>query len=215
MTELTTIELQRALDSKDEELQKCDAHCSELNNTVSSLRRDVHMFKMRCDRAEETCSHEVERAVERVRKCYKGAETKRLKRPDGRIEDWVHDLVVELVALDGVPTLKVLQVIDRVWSSFTQKSHYKCGGDDNDKQTISDRSVRRIMVEAYVKAFLYSAKLFRASPCQCRDIYLIAGKLTSDGMKSLDSQWRWCIIQGGKLWLPFCDLPPCTFPAGC
>ena len=100
------------------------------------------MFKMRCDRAEETCSHEVERAVERVRKCYEGAETKRLKRPDGRIEDWVRDLVVELVALDGVPTLKVPQVIDRVWSSFTQKSHYERGGDDNDKQTISDRSVR-------------------------------------------------------------------------
>jgi hypothetical protein len=52
---------------------------------------------MRCDRAEETHSLEVERAVENVRECYENTETKRVKRPDGRIEDWVRDLVVELV----------------------------------------------------------------------------------------------------------------------
>jgi chromosome segregation ATPase len=91
----------QALDSKNKELQKSAARCLELENTVSSLRRDVHLFRMRCDRAEETRSREVEReverAVERVRKCYESTETKRVKRPDGRIEDWVRDLVVELV----------------------------------------------------------------------------------------------------------------------
>jgi hypothetical protein len=85
-----------------------------------------------------------------------------VKQPDGRIEDWVCHLVVELVALDGVPTAKVPQVIDRVRRSFTQTE----SGDDDKKQTISDRSVRRMMVEAYVKAFMYMGKLFGAAPCQ-------------------------------------------------
>jgi uncharacterized protein YoxC len=89
--------LQQALDSKSKELQKSAARCLELNDTVSSLRRDVHRFKKRCDRAEETHSLEVKRAVGKVRKCYESTDTKRVKRPDCRIEDWVRDLVVELV----------------------------------------------------------------------------------------------------------------------
>ena len=82
--------------------------------TVCFLRRDTHRFKMRGDQAKETRSRAIEKAVDRVRKHYKSAETKRVKRPDGRIEDWVRNPVVELVVLDGVPTAKVLQVIDIV-----------------------------------------------------------------------------------------------------
>ena len=152
--------LRQALDSKEKELRKSTLQCSGLMSTVSSLRRDVYCFKARCNRAKGTSSRAVEKAVDRARRYYESAETKRLKRPDGRIEDWVRDLVVELVALDGVPTTKVPQVIDRVQRSFSRQ-----GNNDNGKQTISDRSVRRIMVEAYVKAFMYSAKLFIAAPC--------------------------------------------------
>lgn len=177
MKESATNELLEVLDGKEKDLQRSAARCVELAGTVSSLRRDIHRFGMRCNRAKEVCSHAVENAVNRVRKHYESAETKKVKRPDGRIEDWVRNLVVELVALDGVPTAKVPQVIDRVQCSFTQKKgsdehgkqdgdeHDKQGGDSDDKQTISDRSVRRIMVEAYVKAFLYAAKLFGATPC--------------------------------------------------
>ena len=122
---------------------------------------------MRYDRAKETCSRAVEDAVARARRHYKNAETKRVKRPDGRIEDWVRDLVVELVALDGVPTAHVPQVIERVRRSFVQKESGDDEGDrgGEDNQTISDRSVRRMMCESYVKAFMYAAKLFGAAPC--------------------------------------------------
>jgi hypothetical protein len=152
--------LRQALESKEKELRKSTLQCSRLMSTVSSLRRDVYRFKARCNRAEGTSSRAVEKAVDRVRRYYESAETKRLKCPDGWIEDWVRDLVVELVALDGVLTTKVPQVINRVQRSFSHQ-----GNNDNGKQTISDRSVRRIMVEAYVKAFMYSAKLFIAAPC--------------------------------------------------
>lgn len=152
--------LQKSLHSKEKELQKSVLRCSGLTDTVSALRRNVNRFKAKCNRAEGTSSRAVEKAVDRARRHYEGAGTKRLKHPDGRIEDWVRDLVVELVALDGVPTAKVPQVIARVQCSFSHQ-----GGDNSGKQTISDRSVRRMMVEAYVKAFMYSAKLFIAAPC--------------------------------------------------
>jgi hypothetical protein len=155
-------EVQQALDSREQELQ-------ESRDRISSLQRETHRFRMRSNRAKETRSQAVEKAVARVRKHYENAETKRVKCSDGRIEDWVRDLVVELVALDGVPTASVPQVIDRVRRSFTQEKsgdeHDNQGSDDNGKQTISDRSVRRIMCESYIKAFMYVAKLFGAAPC--------------------------------------------------
>ena len=197
MKESTTGDLLEVVDGREKELQKSAARCVELADTVSSLRRDTHRFGMRCNRAKEVCSHAVENAVNRVRKHYESVGMKKVKRPDGRIEDWVRNLVVELVALDGVPTAKVPQVIDRVRCSFTHKAsdehgeqdneHNKQGGDSGDKQTISDRSVRRMMVEAYVKAFLYAAKLFGAAPCECWNGYLIAKELIFNGTKSLDS----------------------------
>ena len=55
-----------------------------------------------------------------------------MKRPDGRIEDWVRDLVVELVALDGVPTAKVPNVIARVRRSFAPKRN---SGDSDGRGT--------------------------------------------------------------------------------
>lgn len=133
--------VQQALDRDERELR-------ESRDRTSSLRRDVHRLKARCDRAEETRSQAVEKAVTRARKHFESAETKRVKRPDGRIEDWVRDLVVELVALDGVPTAKVPQVINRVRHCFAQESDNGCnnqGGNDSKNQTISDHSVRRIM----------------------------------------------------------------------
>lgn len=167
--------LQQALRAKEEELQRSATHHLELTNTVSSLCWDVHRLKTKCNWAEESCSCAVEKAVDRVRKHWDSAETKRVKQPDGRIKDWVHDLVVELVALDGVPMTKVPQVIDGVWCGFTQKSgneHNNQHGGNGDKQTISDCSVRQIMVEAYVKAFLYAASLFRAALCQYWNVCL-------------------------------------------
>ena len=100
--ESTINTLQQALGTKEEELRRSATHHLELTNTVSSLRRDVHRLEMKCDRADESCSRAVEKAVDRVRKHYDSAETKRVKWPDGRIKDWVRDLVAELVAPDGV-----------------------------------------------------------------------------------------------------------------
>ena len=57
-------ELSQALDDEREQLQKSTARCWELTNTVSSLRRDVHRFKARCDREKETRSHAIEKAVD-------------------------------------------------------------------------------------------------------------------------------------------------------
>ena len=112
-------ELQQALVSKERDLQKSTTRSSKLENEAMSLRRGVHRFRMRYSRAKETRSHAVEKAVARVTEHYQSAETKRVKQPDGRIQDWVRNLVVELVALDGVPTAHVPQVIERVRRSFS------------------------------------------------------------------------------------------------
>jgi hypothetical protein len=76
----------------------------ETDKRISSLCRDVDRFRKRRSRAEDARSHAVEKVVGMVRKRYESTNTRRVKRPDGRIEDWVRDIVVELVALDGVPT---------------------------------------------------------------------------------------------------------------
>ena len=184
-------ELQQALASKEKDPQKSAAKVVQLGDNISSLRRSVHRYEMRYGRAKETCSRAVENAIARARKHYENAETKRVKRPDGRIEDWVRNLVVELVALDGVPTAHVPQVIERVRRSFTRKESGDGDGnqDSDDDQTISDRSVRRIMCESYIKAFMYAAKIFGAAPCQCHDDSSIERELTY-GVESMDSQWR-------------------------
>ena len=188
-------ELSCALDRKEEELQKSTTQCSRLNERISSLERNVHRFRARCDRAEEKRSHAVEAAIDRTRKQFESANSRRVKRPDGRIEDWVRDLVVELVSLDGVPTEKVPQVIERVRRSFiaeeTSKSDGRTGGNSK-KEMISDRSVRRILVEVYVKAFLRAGELFHRAPCQCQNsCYLIGNKLTLSDIpiESMDSEW--------------------------
>lgn len=160
-------ELSQILDNERKEHQKSTARNWELTSTASSLRKDVHRYKSRCDRAKETRSHAIEKAVEKTRKEFKSAGTKRVKRPDGRIEDWVRHLVVELVALDGVPTAKVPQVIERVRHEFFPNDDDQAGvGARN--QTISDRSVRRMLAESYIKAFLRAAQLLKEAPCQCR-----------------------------------------------
>jgi hypothetical protein len=104
---------------------------------------DHHRFKARYDRPKpEPHSQAVEKAAAKVRKRYESAETKRVKRTGGRIEDWVRDLVVELVTLDRA---KVPQVIGRVRCSLTQMSGEKRdsqGGDDGENQTIINRSVQ-------------------------------------------------------------------------
>lgn len=168
--ESTITELSQALDSKDKELKRSTTRCVKMTEVISSLRRDVDRFKKRCDRADEVRSRAIEKAVDRARKHFKSANTRRIKRLDGRIEDWVRDLVVELVALDGVPTAKVPSVIERVRHSFAPEEigdeHDDQGDSDGQKQTISDRSVRRILVEAYIKAFLRGAVLFSSAPCQ-------------------------------------------------
>ena len=76
-------ELSQALDDEREQLQKSTARCGELTDTVSSLRRDVHRFKARSDREKETRSHAIEKAVEKARKEFESAGSKRVKHPDG------------------------------------------------------------------------------------------------------------------------------------
>ena len=156
--------MKQALASTKWDLQKSTAKGLELGDNISTLPQGVHRFKMRYDRAKEMCSHTVEDTVARTRRHYRNAERKRMKHPDGRIEDWVRDLVVEL---NGVPMAHVPQVIERVRRSFTQERSGDEGGnqDSDDNQTISDRSVQRMMCESYIKAFMYAAKLFRVAPC--------------------------------------------------
>ena len=77
-------ELSQALDDEREQLRKSTARCWELTNTISSLRRDVHRFKARCDQENETRSQAIEKAVEKARKEFESTGDKRVKHPDGR-----------------------------------------------------------------------------------------------------------------------------------
>ena len=196
-----------------EELQRSNARCSELNNVVDSLRHNVDRLRKRCSRAKETSCREIEKAVNRARTQFESADTKQVKRPDGRIKNWVRDLVVELVALDSVPTAKVPQVIERVWRSFAPEGdeHDDRTRADTRKQTISDRSVRRIMVESYIKAFLRAAQLFSEAPCQCQSSHLSNNKLTCDCTKAWTASGDSTSYKGVGVGSHFSTFPPIPF----
>ena len=205
--------LLEVVSNEQEELQRSNARCLELDNVVDSLRHNIDRSRKRCSRAKETRCHEIEKAVNRARTQFESAGTKQVKRPDGRIENWVRNLVVELVALDSVPTAKVPQVIERVRCNFAPK------GDEHDdqarvdarKQTISDRSVRRIMVESYVKAFLRAAQLFSEAPCQCRGSCLTNKKLTCNSTKAWTASGDSTSYKGVGIGSHFSTFPPIPF----
>ena len=171
---------------------------------------------MTCVRARETRSHAVEEAVDRARKHFKSANTKRVKRPDGRIEDWVRDLIVELVALDGVPTAKVPQVIERVRRSFVSTENNNEHDDQANyitkEETVSDRSVRRMLVEAYVKAFLHTAELLSRTPCQYGNLHrLIGSELTCGCVKAWTASGDSTSCKGAGIGSHFSTFPPVPF----
>jgi hypothetical protein len=168
---------------------------------------------MRSTRAGETLSRSIEKAVDRARRHFDSANIKKVKRHDGRIEDWVRDLVVELVAIDGVPTAKVPQVIGRVWRSFVLKENDGDSegqpGSDVREQNISDRSVRRMLVEAYVKAFLHTAELFNRTPCQYWDLCpLIEDELTFGCMEAWTASGDSTSCKGAGVGSHFSTFPP-------
>ena len=68
---------------------------------ISLSRRSSPVQDEVCQ-AKETCSRAVEDAIARARKCFENSEIKRVKCPDGRIEDWVCDLVVDTYRLAAV-----------------------------------------------------------------------------------------------------------------
>ena len=219
--ESTIKTLSQSLDNKEKELQDLSrnsaAQHSVLTERNSSLRREVHRLRMQNTRAKETRSHAIEKAVARAREHYKSSVTKRVKRPDGRIEDWIRDLVVELVALDGVPTAKVPQVIKRVWHSFTLKDK----GEEHDEnhaindtrsQTISDRSVRRMLVEANIKAFMWSAELFKRAPCEYQDIqWMVSNMLTFIHTEAWTASGDSTSCKGVGIGSHFSTFPPVPF----
>ena len=208
--------LSQTLGEKEKELRDSAERCSRLTSRVSSLRQHVHRYRMRSVRGEETHSHTVEKAVERARNHLESASTKRVKRPDGRIEDWVRDLVVELVALDGVPTARVPKVIARVRHSFALEGngddHNGQTGGDTEEQTISDRSVRRMLVESYIKAFMHTAELLTRAPCQSGNLYrFIRNELTFDRIKAWTASGDSTSCKGAGIGSHFSTFPPVPF----
>lgn len=129
---------------------------------------------MKAFRAPGQRSRAVEVAIAKTADKLKGKfNTWRIKRPDGRIENWVRDLTCRLIAHRHLPATQtpgaisdILHAIKSNTSGFdqTDSNDVNAHSDLSDEETFSDRSARRFPLEAHIMGKIQLAREFKAAP---------------------------------------------------
>ena len=136
-----------------------------------SLYKEVRRLRVKTLRAPGQHSRAVEVAVsEAARKFKARSSAYRIKRPDGRIENWVRDLSCRLIAIRHLPASQTPGAISDILQAI--KAHTgDLDGTDNDTdvdpsdvETFSDRSARRFPLEGNVMGKIQLAKEFKTAP---------------------------------------------------
>lgn len=118
--------------------------------------------------------HAVEAAIAKAADEFKAhPHTWRIKRPDGRIENWVRDLTCRLIAIRHVPASQTPGVISDVLHALeadaggldtTDNDDIDPHPDKSHPDKFSDRSARRFPLEHHVKGKIQVAKEFKDAP---------------------------------------------------
>ena len=161
------------LKSKDCALQKVSRDNSGLRNRVAKLSKEVRRLRAKILRAPGQRSRAVEAAVAEVeRKLKVRPDVWRIKRPDGRIENWVRDLTCKLICIRHVPASQAPSVISDVLEVLKARAGAHDGTSKNlgadCVETFSDRSARRFPLEGHTLTKMKIAKEFGAAPGQCQ-----------------------------------------------
>jgi hypothetical protein len=129
---------------------------------------------MKALRAPGQRSRAVETAVEKAASEFKTRSNAwRIKRPDGRIENWVRDLSCRLIAIRHLPASQTPGAISDIIQAIKANTG-DCDGTGNDgvdryatpgkEETFSDRSARRFPLEGHIMGKVMAAEEFKEAP---------------------------------------------------
>jgi len=158
----TNATISNELKSKSEGLEKMSINCSRLRDRNLQLSREVRRLRRKASRVPGQRSHAIEVAIAKsADKLKTHYNTLRIKRPDGRIENWVRDLTCRLIARRHLPATQAPGAISDILWAVKSKTGDNNGGDVG---TFSDRSARRFPLEGYIMGKIQVAQDFKAAP---------------------------------------------------
>jgi hypothetical protein len=151
------------LESKTQALEEASSDHSRLQDRISKLHKEVRRLRAKTLRAPQQRSHAVNVAVTKAADQFKAESNPwRIKRPDGRIENWVRDLVCRLIAIRHLPASQTPGTVSDILQAI------KANTDDLDvpseKEIFSDRSARRFPLEGHVMGKIMVAREIKAAP---------------------------------------------------
>lgn len=167
------------LKSKTKTLEKISNDHSRLRAHSSKLHKEVRALRTKSLRGREQRSRAAKAAaMKAVRKFKEHSIVWRIKRPDGRIENWVRDLSCRLITVHHLPASQTPGAISDILQTIKANTSDHGGTDDDDadthanpddKETFSDRSARRFPLEGHVMGKIKLAREFKAAPGQLSD----------------------------------------------
>jgi len=162
------------LKSKNEALEKISNDHSRSRSRISSLYKEVRRLRVKTLRAPGQRSRAVKAAISKAASKFKAqSNAYRIKRPDGRIENWVRDLSCRLIAIRHLPASQTPGAISDILQAIRTHTGDLNGTDNDgisnhvdpgDVETFSDRSARRFPLEGNVMGKIQLAKEFKAAP---------------------------------------------------
>lgn len=159
------------LTGKNKALEK---DCLRLRKRTSKLQKEVRNLRKKARRAPGQRSREVEAAVAKAADEFKEhSNVWRIKRPDGRIENWVRDLACRLMTVHHLPATHTPGAISDVLQAIKANTSDCDGANDGSvdpcadpgrKETFSDRSARRFPLEGRIMGEMMLAEELKATP---------------------------------------------------
>jgi len=146
----------------------------KLQDHTTGLRREVRNLRAKALRAPGQRCRAVETAIAKVADEFEGhSSVWRIKRPDGRIENWVRELSCRLITVRHLPATQTPGAISDILQAIKANTGDRDGADGdgvgpcvdpNEREAFSDRSVRRFPLEGRIMGQMMVAEEFKAAP---------------------------------------------------
>jgi len=147
---------------------------SRLRDHASKLHREVRRLRIKTLRAPGQRYRAIEAAIaETAGDSGTQSNVWRIKRPDGRIENWVRDLSCRLIAVRHLPASQTPGAISDIIQAIkahtgdhdgANNHHPDPHANPSSKETFSDRSARRFPLEGHAMGKIRAAQDFKAAP---------------------------------------------------
>ena len=158
------------LASKNQSLEKASNESLRYWDRALKLQKEVRNLRARAVHAPVQRARAVEVAIAEVANEFKQhSNVWRIKRPDGRIENWVRDLSCRLITVRHLPATQTPGAVSDILQAIKANTggHDSADNDDDNPcadTTFSDRSARRFPLEGRIMGEMMVAEEFKAAP---------------------------------------------------